>query len=59
MNKLKQAMNTAAGLLPDAMLVAGAGAVSFGVGQVHQPSGVIVAGLFSMVAGWLMARSAR
>ena len=49
----------AAGLLPDALLVAGAAAVSWGVWQMHQPSGVIVGGMFMLGAGWMLARSAR
>lgn len=53
--KLKQAV---AGWAPDALLVAGSGAVSFGVAMIHQPSGLIVAGLFLFSAGWLMARGA-
>ncbi len=56
MEKLKQAM---AGLAPDALLAGGAGAVSFGVGRIHEPSGVIVAGLFLLAAGWAMARGGR
>lgn len=45
-----------AGWGPDALLVAGAGAVSGGVGLVYLPAGLVVAGLFLLAAGWLLAR---
>ena len=44
------------GMLPDALMIAGAGAVAFGVGLVHVPAGFVVAGLFMLGAGWLLAR---
>lgn len=36
---------------PDVLMVVGAGIVSFGVGMVYRPAGVITAGLFLLVAG--------
>lgn len=36
---------------PDALMVAGASVVSFGVGMIYQPAGVITAGLFLLAAG--------
>jgi len=45
-------------MLPDVLMVAGGGAASFGVGMVHLAAGVIVAGVFLLVAGVLLAWSA-
>lgn len=47
------------GWFPDALMVAGAAAVSCGAGMVYQPAGCVVAGLFLLAAGWLLARGAR
>lgn len=41
---------------PDGLMVAGAVAVSGGIGLVYPPAGVIVSGLFLLAAGWLLAR---
>jgi hypothetical protein len=59
MNKLKNIAAQAADWLPDALMVAGAGAVSFGAGRVFEPAGWIVAGVFALVGGWLLSRGAK
>lgn len=42
-------------LAPDAMLVAGAAAVSYGAWLVYQPAGIIVGGAFLIYAGLRLA----
>lgn len=42
--------------VPDALMVLGAGAVSFGVGLIHVPSGIVIAGLFALGGGILLSR---
>ncbi len=54
--KLQAARRVAASWLPDALMTAGAGAASFGAGMVYVPAGWIVAGVFALVAGWMLAR---
>lgn len=44
---------------PDALMVAGAGSVSYGVHLVNVPAGYIVAGAFLLVGGWLLAQGSR
>ena len=44
--------------LPDAMMVAGAGAVSYGAWLVSQPAGFVVGGLLLLLGGFLAARRA-
>ena len=58
-DKLQAARAVAAGWLPDALMVAGAGAVSAGAGMVYQPAGWIAGGVFALVAGWLTARGGK
>lgn len=58
-DKLKIAAVRAAGWLPDALMTAGAGAVSIGSGRIYEPAGWIVAGLFALAGGWLLARGAK
>jgi hypothetical protein len=55
--KLQAAREIAGSWLPDALLTAGAGAVSCGAGMVYLPAGWIVAGLFALAGGWLLARA--
>lgn len=57
--KLKALAARAAGLVPDALLVGGAGAVSFGAGMVYLPAGWIVGGLFALAGGWMTAKGAK
>lgn len=54
--KLKAARAAAVGLLPDALLIAGAAAVAGGAGMVYEPAGYIVGGLFALAAGVLLAK---
>jgi hypothetical protein len=59
MNHLKNIAARAADSGPDALMLAGAGAVSYGAGLVYAPAGWIVAGLFALVGGVILARGAR
>ena len=45
--------------VPDILMCAGACTVSFGVGLVHLPAGVVMGGGFALAAGWLLARGGR
>lgn len=58
-DKLQAARAVAAGWLPDALMVAGAGAVSAGAGMVYLPAGWIIGGVFGLVAGWLTTKGGR
>lgn len=55
-NKFNAAMVAAGTLLPDALMLAGAVAVSVGVGMAYEPAGYVVGGLFALTAGWLLSR---
>lgn len=44
--------------LPDILLVAGAGLVSFGAWLVYAPAGFVVAGCFALGFGYMLAKSA-
>lgn len=44
---------------PDALMVAGAGAVSYGVYLVSVPAGYVIAGVFMLAGGWLLAKGSR
>lgn len=57
-DKILAASKVAGAALPDALMVLGAGGVSFGAWLVYQPAGFIVGGLFTLAAGVLLARSA-
>ncbi|MGO4304201.1 hypothetical protein [Cupriavidus sp. RAF12] len=57
--RLKAGAQVAAGWLPDALMAAGAGSVSYGAGIVYQPAGYVSAGLFLLAAGWLAARGGK
>ena len=46
-------------ILPDALMIGGAAALSYGAGLVYAPAGFIVAGLLLMAAGVLTARVAK
>ncbi len=45
-------------LLPDFLLIAGAGSVSFGAWLAYNPAGYLVAGVLLIVAGIQLARAA-
>jgi hypothetical protein len=57
--KLQTARSVAASWLPDALMIAGATAVSYGVGMVSVPAGWVVAGVLVMAAGWMTARGGK
>lgn len=57
--KLQNALDAAASLMPDALMVTGAGAISYGAGAIYVPAGWIVGGVFALVAGYLAARGAK
>ena len=44
-------------LIPDALMLLGVGAVSYGASLVYWPAGFIVAGLFLISGGVLIAKS--
>jgi hypothetical protein len=43
-------------MLPDALMVAGAAAVSYGAWAIYPPAGYIVGGVIMAGAGWLVAK---
>lgn len=45
-------------LLPDALMISGAAALSYGAGLVYLPAGFISAGVLLLTAGILSARAA-
>jgi hypothetical protein len=45
-------------MVPDALIVSGAGALSYGAGLLHPAAGLIVAGLLLIVGGVCAARRA-
>lgn len=55
----KSTLTAIAGYIPDALLTGGAAATSYGAGLVYLPAGYIVAGLFAIGAGYLLARGAK
>jgi hypothetical protein len=57
--KLQTARSVEASWLPDALMIAGAAAISCGVGMVSVPAGWVVAGAFAIAAGWLTARGGK
>lgn len=56
-DKLGAARAAAAFWLPDALMVGGAAAMSYGAWLVYSPAGFIVAGAFAIVAGIQVARA--
>lgn len=56
---LKKGALAAAGWVPDALMAAGAVAVSYGASLVYLPIGFMVGGLFLLGAGWLIARGGK
>lgn len=57
--QLKQGVSALSGWLPDALMVMGAGSVSYGAGLVYQPAQYVAAGVFLLAAGWLTARGGK
>lgn len=49
-------MKTIRGLAPDALMLAGVAAISYGVAQVFPPAGWIVSGGFAFAFGLMAAR---
>jgi len=45
-------------MVPDALIVSGAGALSYGAGMLHPAAGFIVGGMLLMVGGVCAARRA-
>lgn len=58
-DKLQTAASAAAGFLPDALMLAGAGGISYGAWLVYVPAGYVVGGLFALAAGVVLARGAK
>lgn len=58
-DKLHAAGAVAASHVPDALMVGGAGAVSYGASLIYLPAGYVVAGVFALVAGYLLARGGK
>lgn len=44
---------------PDAGMVAGAGAISYGAGLIYVPAGWIVGGAFLLAVGWMAAKGGK
>lgn len=58
-DKLLAAVGATRSILPDVLMIAGAGAVSVGAGMVYPPAGWVVGGLLALAGGWLMARGGK
>lgn len=52
-------MKKYAAAIPDALVVAGSVAISYGAGLLHPAAGAIVAGVLMIAAGFLSAMNAR
>lgn len=48
-----------AGWAPDAMILAGSAAISYGASLIYLPAGYIVGGLLTIAIGYLAARGAK
>lgn len=55
---LQKMLAAVAGAVPDALMMAGAGGLSYGAWLVYEPAGWMVGGGLVLVAGLKMARSA-
>ena len=58
-DKLLAAVGATRSILPDVLMISGAGAISAGAGMVYPPAGWVVGGILAIVGGWLMARGAK
>jgi len=56
---IKASAVQAAAWMPDAMMIGGAGAISYGAGLVYPPAGYVVGGLLAVAAGWIVARGGK
>jgi hypothetical protein len=58
--KLRRALVTTCKWLgaqvPEALLLGGAAAVTYGVGSMYRPAGWVVGGLLALAAGWRLGR---
>lgn len=57
-SKMKEAATRVVGSLPDVAVLLGAGLVSYGAHMIYAPAGFIVGGIFMMLGGIFVARSA-
>jgi hypothetical protein len=57
--RAKALLGALTGWMPDAMMVAGAGSISYGAGLVYPPAGWIIIGAFVLAAGWMLARGGK
>ena len=57
--KLRELGAAAVTWRPDALMVSGAAAISYGAWQVYGPAGYIVGGLFALAIGWLDSKTSR
>ena len=55
---LQKMLAAVAGWVPDILMVGGAGAISYGAGQVYPPAAWLVGGALALLAGVKLARSA-
>jgi hypothetical protein len=53
---MKQITKAVRDLVPDGLMLAGIGCMSYGAGQIYTPAGWIVAGGFAFAFGLLAAR---
>lgn len=58
-DKLHTAAVAAAGFLPDALMIGGAGGISYGAWLVYGPAGYVAGGVFALVAGVVLARGSK
>lgn len=58
-NRMKNTIKTISGWLPDALMVGGAASMSYGAALVYTPAGWLVAGLFGLVGGIVLARGGK
>lgn len=56
---MKNTIKTISGWLPDALMVGGAASMSYGAALVYTPAGWLVAGLFGLVGGIVLARGGK
>lgn len=59
MNHLKKIAEAAAEWAPEALMMGGAAAFSYGAGLAYLPAGWLVGGAFALGAGWILAKAAK